>query len=462
MFARPLIDDESPSLLLTLSSSFGEAGSKALSRFLGEWGFHPGIVGFGGHGSTRRARVLGRVIMERSGDERSWLAQRRGWRQFFDAQVPRQPVLVTVGDQKRIAFADRGGYIDLSVSGHGLAAGWHSAWMQVLHEGDVRAAGLHEGDALYSAPTKKRLVKERSLEEPFPGEKVPDGVFALEPCLGEPLPGEIWPDKACTPGPRADKPCPHEPCDYQSPATHRVGRVRAGTPVSVALRIVGDEERIGVVSDIDDTVMVTMLPRPLVAAKHSFVDRVSAREAVPGMANFLRCLARRGARGRAVATEHAPAFGAPVIYLSTGAWNVVPTLRDFLQRLGYPRGGFLMTDFGPSNTGWFRSGPEHKRRELRRLARMFPTMKWFLVGDDGQHDPEIYAEFAREFPLNVAGIAIRSLSEIEQFLSHGTFEALVPDALWTVPHRIPVWFGSDGDALVKEIHEGGISRNERP
>ena len=41
----------------------------------------------------------------------------------------------------------------------------------------------------------------------------------------------------------------------------------------VALRIVGDEERIGVVSDIDDTVMVTMLPRPLVAAKHSFVDR---------------------------------------------------------------------------------------------------------------------------------------------------------------------------------------------
>ena len=208
--------------------------------------------------------------------------------------------------------------------------------------------------------------------------------------------------------------------------------------------------------------MVTMLPRPLVAAKHSFVDRVSAREAVPGMANFLRCLARRGARGRAVATEHAPAFGAPVIYLSTGAWNVVPTLRDFLQRLGYPRGGFLMTDFGPSNTGWFRSGPEHKRRELRRLARMFPTMKWFLVGDDGQHDPEIYAEFAREFPLNVAGIAIRSLSEIEQFLSHGTFEALVPDALWTVPHRIPVWFGSDGDALVQEIHEGGISRKERP
>lgn len=391
MFAEPLIDDESSSLLLTLTSSFGEAGSRALARALGDWGFHPGIVGFGGHGSTRRARVLGRVIMERSQDQRSWLAQRRGWRQFFDAQVPRQPVLVTVGRQRRIAFADRGGYVDLTLSDHGLGAGWHSAWMQVLHESDVRALGLHEGDSLSStAPALRGRGR--------------DGFSQ--------------------------------------------GRIRAGRPVSVALRIIGEDEAFGVVSDIDDTVMVTMLPRLFAAAKHSFVDRVSSREAVPGMSDFLTRAA--GVKGAL------PGLHAPVIYLSTGAWNVVPALRDFLNRLGYPLGGFLMTDFGPSNTGWFRSGPEHKRRELRRLARMFPTVKWLLVGDDGQRDPEIYAEFARSFPGNVAGIAIRSLSEIEQFMSHGTFEALVPDALWTVPQSIPVWFGSDGESLLRGFDEGGI------
>ncbi len=145
------------------------------------------------------------------------------------------------------------------------------------------------------------------------------------------------------------------------------------------------------------------------------------------------------------------------MYLSTGAWNVVPTLRSFLERSGYPAGGFLMTDFGPSNTGWFRSGPEHKRRELRRLARMFPHVRWLLVGDDGQHDPEIYAEFAREHPQCVAGIAIRSLSEIEQFMAHGSFEAMVPDALWTVPERIPVWYGSNGHALLDNIRGRGTA-----
>ena len=434
MLAEPLIDDETPSFLLALTSSVGEASSRILARALEEWGFIPGIVGFGGHGSTRRARILGRVIMERTANQRSWLAERRGWRQFFDAQVPRQPVLVTVGRQRRLTFADRGGYIDLTVEGHGLTPGWHDAWIQVLHEGDLHTLGIGEGESLTTQDALR-------------------------------LSGQTG---------------------------HGSQRIRAGKPVCVSLRIAGDNEKFGVVSDIDDTVMVTMLPRLLTAARHSFVDHVSSREAVPGMAGFLTCLADMAHRQASAestvpqtsthtqathpqtkgkqtpvtsldstlpqasaestvpqtsADSQQEALHAPLIYLSTGAWNVVPALRDFLGRLNYPRGGFLMTDFGPSNTGWFRSGFEHKRRELRRLARMFPSMKWYLVGDDGQRDPEIYAEFAREHPENVAGIAIRSLSEIEQFMSHGTFECLYPDALRTVPSSIPVWFGSDGDAL---------------
>ncbi|MDC4233415.1 DUF2183 domain-containing protein [Actinomyces sp. B33] len=383
---EPVFDDETPSVLLTAAAATGEAGSSIVARLLEDWGFHAGLVGFGGHGTTRRVRILGRVIMERTSDQRLWLRERRGWRQFFDAQVPRQPVLVTVGARRRIAFSDRSGYIDISVTGHGLPAGWHTARIQVLHEGDVRAMGLVEGDSL---------------------------------SRGTALVG-------------------------RSPAGS--GRVRAGAPVSIRVRVIGEEESIGVVSDIDDTVMVTMLPRLLVAAKNSFVDRVSSREAVPGMARFLTRLVDEAGTGGA---------SAPLLYLSTGAWNVVPTVRDFLERCGYPLGGFLMTDFGPSNTGWFRSGVEHKRRELRRLARTVPHVRWILVGDDGQHDPEIYAEFAREFPDRVAGIAIRSLSEIEQLMAHGSFDALVPDALRSVPDTIPVWYGPDGHALL------GAVRNRR-
>ncbi|MBF0939624.1 MAG: ABC transporter, partial [Schaalia georgiae] len=227
----PLFDDESPSLLLSLAAGTGELASVVLAHALAGCGFHPSIVGFGGIGSLRSARVLGRVLMDRDLLQRSWLSGRRGWRQFFNAQVPRQPVLVTVGRSRRLTFADRGGYVDLVVNGHGLPPGWHDATIQVLHEADVRALGLREGDAL-------------RLAAPAPGAPARPG-------------GHV----------------------------HR--RVRAGKPVRVTIRIVGDSEDFGIVSDVDDTVIVSMLPRLLTAAKHAFVDRVSSREAVDGMAEFL-------------------------------------------------------------------------------------------------------------------------------------------------------------------------------
>src|SRR5690606_37833288 len=99
--------------------------------------------------------------------------------------------------------------------------------------------------------------------------------------------------------------------------------------------------------------------------------------------------------------------GAPVVYLSTGAWNVVPTLTRFLTRNLYPRGPLLLTDWGPSPDHWFRSGPEHKRRSLERLAGEFPRIRWLLVGDDGQHDEAIYSDFVRRHPERVRAVAIR-------------------------------------------------------
>src|SRR5699024_486294 len=79
-----------------------------------------------------------------------------------------------------------------------------------------------------------------------------------------------------------------------------------------------------------------------------------------------------------------------------------------------------LTDWGPTNTGFFRSGPEHKHRALAQLAAEFPTMRWILVGDDGQHDPTIYAEFSRRHPEPVDSERLRQLTAPEQPLPPGS------------------------------------------
>jgi phosphatidate phosphatase APP1 len=175
-------------------------------------------------------------------------------------------------------------------------------------------------------------------------------------------------------------------------------------PVEAPIRVIDPAVRFGIVSDIDDTVMVTTLPRPLLAAWHTFVLDEHARASVPGMAVLYERLVNANP-------------GAPVLYLSTGAWNVAPTLTRFLARHLYPAGPLLLTDWGPQNDRFFRSGEAHKRATLERLAGEFPNIRWLLVGDDGQHDEAIYAAFATEHPDNVAAVAIRHLSPAQAVLA---------------------------------------------
>lgn len=184
-----------------------------------------------------------------------------------------------------------------------------------------------------------------------------------------------------------------------------------GNEVTADITVVPPTAQVGLVSDIDDTVMVTWLPRPMLAFWNAFVVHQSSRQVVPGMPRLYQRLLR----------EH-PQM--PVVYLSTGAWNVFPVLKRFLYRNGYPDGPLLLTDWGPTNTGFFRSGPDHKHRSLERLREALPDLRWILVGDDGQHDPTIYAEFAERHPEAVEAILIRELTEPEQLLAHGTRKPL--------------------------------------
>jgi phosphatidate phosphatase APP1 len=220
------------------------------------------------------------------------------------------------------------------------------------------------------------------------------------------------------------------------PGWHELGfRVGDGAPVTGRLLVVDPTVRSGLVSDIDDTAVITALPRPFVAAWNTFVLRGHARRPVPGMAEFYQ----------AWLADHP---GAPTFYLSTGAWNTHALLARFFTAHGYPDGPLLLTDWGPTNTGFFRSGPAHKRAELRRLAADFPQIRWLLVGDDGQHDPLIYTQFASEHPDNVDAIGIRELTPGEHVLAHGT-PVPGPDSTnrREVPVAVQVARGADGHEL---------------
>ncbi|TQJ32057.1 App1 family protein [Microbacterium sp. SLBN-146] len=214
--------------------------------------------------------------------------------------------------------------------------------------------------------------------------------------------------------------------------------VEGSEPVETRAFIVAPDLRFGVVSDVDDTVMVTALPRPLIAAWNSFVVDEHARQPVPGMAVLMERLVRDNP-------------GSPLIYLSTGAWNVAPTLIRFLRRHLFPPGAMLLTDWGPTHDRWFRSGRDHKAENLRRLAREFPDVRWLLIGDDGQHDDDLYTTFTSEHPGNVVAVAIRQLSPTEAVLAGGRTAVNDHSAA-----AIPWVTDKDGAGLLERLEEAGV------
>ena len=326
------------------------------------------------------------------------------------------------------------GYRCYGSSGTGVGQGWVRVLGRVVLSRAPRGdepvdVTPEEGEALGSAAVKALRGWRSFVTVPVPGQRVRASVDGVEHDLTSDRGGYL------------DVVLPAS----LAPGEHRVGlsvagRTGPGEEVSAPVSVIGDGEH-GIVSDIDDTVMVTSLPRPLIAFWNTFVLYPQARRPVAGMAQLLtRAAAQHG--------------GAPVFYLSTGAWNVAPALARFVRRHGFPEGVMLLTDWGPTNTGWFRSGREHKRLALARLAREFPHVRWLLVGDDGQHDPEVYREFAARSPEHVRAVAIRQLTPAEQVLSHG-----LPVPVPARPGRAggaPEVRGPDGSSLLRQLRGAGL------
>jgi phosphatidate phosphatase APP1 len=143
-----------------------------------------------------------------------------------------------------------------------------------------------------------------------------------------------------------------------------------------------------------------------------------------------------------------------VVYLSTGAWNIAAPLTRFLESHGYPPGPLLLTDWGPTQTGWFRSGQAHKRAELRRLFADLPELRWLLVGDDGQHDPSLYAEAAAGAPDRVVAVAIRQLTLTQQVVGHGTVGPA--DDVASTGRTVPTVAAPDGIGLLAELRRRDV------
>lgn len=174
-----------------------------------------------------------------------------------------------------------------------------------------------------------------------------------------------------------------------------VDPVRSFTEVYVAPA----ETDLLVISDIDDTVMYTGVANKLRMLHRLFVKQAHQRMAFPGAAALYQAL-HVGASDQA---------RRPILYVSRGPWSIYEMLEEFFQLNRIPVGPILfLREWGISwRRPWPRRAEDHKYDMIRHMLSMRDELPCVLIGDSGQHDPEVYARIVREFPERVRAVYIR-------------------------------------------------------
>ncbi len=160
--------------------------------------------------------------------------------------------------------------------------------------------------------------------------------------------------------------------------------------------------RVVVVSDIDDTVMLTGVANRAAMLWRLFVEDAESRTVFPGVAALYRAL-HSGAGGDEMN---------PMLYVSRAPWGIYEILEAFFRSHDIPVGPVLfLREWGLS---WKHPLPrravDHKRHLIEAMMRLYDRMPFVLIGDSGQHDPEIYQEIVARHPGRVLAVYIRDVA----------------------------------------------------
>jgi len=150
-----------------------------------------------------------------------------------------------------------------------------------------------------------------------------------------------------------------------------------------------------VISDIDDTVVLTNATS-LAGMVRSVIRNAASRLPFEGVADLYRAL-------------HAERN--PLFYVSSSPWNLYELLHDFMNLNGIPHGPMFLQDWGIDEaTLLMASHEQHKLANIETLLDYYPDLPFLLIGDSGQHDPEIYLRIMQSHPGRVRAAFIRDVT----------------------------------------------------
>ena len=162
------------------------------------------------------------------------------------------------------------------------------------------------------------------------------------------------------------------------------------------------EGDLGFISDIDDTFLVShtrnLFKKIYILLWKNINDRKIFEDVVP----HYRALSTAGRNNK----NELNAF----FYVSSSEWNLYKFIVKFTEKHDLPRAVLLLKDIKDSLMDFFvtgRGNHNHKFDKIKHILEFYPHLQYTLLGDDSQHDPFLYENICKIFPVTIKAVYIR-------------------------------------------------------
>ncbi|RTY68893.1 App1 family protein [Flavobacterium sp. LB2P53] len=159
---------------------------------------------------------------------------------------------------------------------------------------------------------------------------------------------------------------------------------------------------LGIISDIDDTFLVSHTLNPLKKLYVLLFKNIYKRKTFDDVVTHYQALSSAGRTNK----HELNAF----FYVSSSEWNLYRFIIQFTEIHKLPKAVLLLKDIKTSLADFFITGSgdhNHKFDKIKHILEFYPNLEYVLLGDDSQHDPYLYEAICKIFPVTVKAVYIR-------------------------------------------------------
>ncbi len=165
------------------------------------------------------------------------------------------------------------------------------------------------------------------------------------------------------------------------------------------------ESKVGVISDIDDTFLVSHSGNFLMKLYVMLLKNINKRKVFDDVVPHYQSLSRAGQENETASNSF--------FYVSSSEWNLYEFIDLFARLHKLPKGVIKLKKIKTGISDFLftgRGSHDHKFEKIKDIIMFYPNLQYVLLGDDLQKDPNLYERIVKIFPQNIKAIYIRQTS----------------------------------------------------